>query len=98
LLPALAQIGAADAGGELGPKGDRFAAAILERIHLLGDDVGGLTDGPGEDRGLLDRRHLDPSEAVEPAHLVERGDHRGEAVGVFVKQALRAPNGLNRRH
>jgi hypothetical protein len=30
--------------------------------------------------------------------MIERGDDRGEAVGVFSEQALRAPNGLNRRH
>ena len=98
LLPALAQIGAADAGGELGPQRDRFPAAVLERVHFLRDDVGGLADRPREHRGLLDRRHLDALEPVEPAHAIERRDHRGEAVGVFSKQALRAPDGLNRRH
>ena len=75
-----------------------FAAAILERIHFLRDDVGGLADGAGEHRRMLDRRHFDPLEAVQTAHAVERRDHRGEAVGVFSKQALRAPNGLNWRH
>ena len=54
--------------------------------------------GPREHRGLLDRRHLDPLEAVQAAHAIERRDHRGEAVGVFPEQALRAPDGLNRRH
>ena len=98
LLPAFAQIGAADAGGELGPKRDRLPAAILERIHFLRDDVGGLADGAREHRRLLDRRHLDALEPVQAAHAIERRDHRGEAVGVFSKQALRAPNGLNRRH
>ena len=72
-----------------GRKGERFPAAILERVHLLGDDVGGLADRAGEDRGLLEHRHLDPLEAVEPAHAIERRDDRGEAVGVFPKQALR---------
>ena len=43
---------------------------------------------------VLDHRHLDPLEAVQPAHAVERRDHRGEAVGVFSEQALRAPDGL----
>ena len=98
LLPAFAEIGAADAGGELGPKRDQFAAAVLERIHFLGDDVGGLADRPREHGGLLDRRHLDPLEPVQPAHAIERRDHRRQAVGVFSKQALRAPDGLNRRH
>ena len=73
-------------------------AAVLERIHFLGDDVGGLADRPGEHRGMLDGRHLDALEAVQAAHLVERRDHRGEAVGVFSEQALGAPDGLNWRH
>ena len=33
-----------------------------------------------------------------PAHTVKGRNHRGEAVGVTAKQALRAPDGLNRRH
>jgi hypothetical protein len=47
---------------------------------------------------VLDCRHLDPAEAVQAAHAIECGDDRREAVGVFSKQALRAPNGLNLRH
>ena len=54
----------------------RIAAAILERVHLLGDDVGGLADRAREHRGRLEDRHLDALEAVEPAHPLERLDHR----------------------
>src|SRR5207302_469260 len=64
LLPALAQIRAANAGGELRPQRDRIPAAILERIHLLGYDVGRFADGAGEDRRLLDRGHLCALETV----------------------------------
>src|SRR5438445_3273334 len=98
LLPAFGEIGAADAGGELGAQGDRFAAAVLERIHFLGDDVGGLADRARENMRLLNRRHFDAFEAVKPTHAVERRNHRRQAVGVFVQKALRAPDGLNRRH
>src|SRR5438309_4598779 len=35
LLPAFAQIGAADAGGEFRAEGDRLSAAILEGVHFL---------------------------------------------------------------
>src|SRR6478672_5956568 len=98
LLPAFAQISAADSGGEFGPERDRFPTAILERIHLFGDDIGGFADRAGEHLRLLDRRDLDPPESEQPTHAIERGDHRGEAVGVFSEQALRAPDGLNRRH
>jgi hypothetical protein len=47
---------------------------------------------------VLDGRHLDAPEAVKTPHAIERRDHRGEAVGVFVQQALCAANGLNGRH
>src|SRR6185503_14082663 len=98
LLPAFGEIGAADAGGELGPERDRIPAAVLERVHLLGDDVGGLADRAREYLRLLDGRHLDPLEPEQPAHAIERRDHRREAVGVFAEQALRAPHGLKRHH
>ena len=76
-------IGAADAGGEFGAQGQRIAAAVREGVHLLGDDVGGLADRAGEDLGRLEHRHLDMLEGVEPAHAIERGDHRVEAVGLL---------------
>src|SRR5437764_14760529 len=34
LLPPFAEIGAAEPPGELGPKRDRYTAALFERIHL----------------------------------------------------------------
>ena len=40
----------------------------------------------GEHLGLLEHRHLDPLEAVEPAHAIERRDHLVEAIGVFAEQ------------
>ena len=98
LLPSFAQICAADSRGEFRPERDRIAAAVLERIHFLGHDVGSLADAAREHRRLLDGRHLDPPEPEQPAHAIECRDHRGKAVGIFSKQALRAPNGLNRRH
>ena len=70
LLPTFAEISAADAGGELGAKRDRFPAAILERIHLLRDDVGRFTDRPGEYGSLLDRRDFDAPEPVQAAHAI----------------------------
>src|SRR5690242_5568419 len=98
LLPTFAQISAADSGGEFGTKRNRLPAAVLERIHLLRHHVGRLADAPGEYLSLLDRRHFDALEPEQPAHAIECGDNRREAVGVFSKQALRAPDGLNRRH
>ena len=99
LLPAFAQIGAADAGGELGPQRDRIprrgprsCTFPWTRHRWSRRSVRANTCG------RLDRRHFDPLEAEQAAHAIERRDDRGEAVGVFSKQALRAPNGLNRRH
>ena len=68
------------------------AAAILEAVHLLGDDVGGLADRAGEDLGRLEHRHLDPAEAVEAADAVERLDHRLKAVGLLAPDILGAPD------
>jgi hypothetical protein len=98
LLPAFAEIRAANARRELRPKSDRLPAAILEGVHFLRDHIGRLADGAREHAGLFDGRHLDPLEAVQAAHAIERLDHLREAVGVFSEKALRAPNGLNRRH
>ena len=92
LLPAFGEIGAADAGGEFGPQRQALAAAILEAVHLLGDDVGRLADRAGEDLGRLEHRHLDPAEAVEPADAVERLHHRLETVGGFAPDILGSPD------
>ena len=77
-----------------GRKRERIAAAVLERVHLLRDDVGGLADRAGEHLGRLEHRHLDPLEAVEPAHAVEGLDHLVEAVGLLAQDVLRAPDRL----
>src|SRR3546814_1376630 len=67
-------IGARDPRGEFRAQRDRFAAAVLERIHFLRHHVGRLAQRTGEHRGRLDHRHLDPLEAVQPAHPLERLD------------------------
>ena len=69
-------------------------AAILERIHFLRHDVGGLAHRPREHRGRFEHRHFDALEAVQAAHAVERRDDRVEAVGLLAEQALHAANGL----
>jgi hypothetical protein len=57
--------GAADAGGVLGAQRDRIAAAILEGIHLLRDDVGGVAEAAGEDARVLEDRRRPFLEAIE---------------------------------
>ena len=48
---------ASDAGSRLGTQRQAVAAAILEREHLLFDDIGELADRTLEQRGLLKQRH-----------------------------------------
>ncbi len=95
LLPAVRDISAADAGGELGAQRQRFAAAVVERVHLLRHDVGRLAERAGEDAGELEHRHVDAAEAVQLAHAVERLDHRIEARDVVAIEVLRAPDPLH---
>ena len=93
LLPAVGQVGARDAGGELGPQRERFPAAVLEAVHLLRDHVGGLAERAREHLGLLEHRHLDAAEAVELAHALEGLDHVRERLGLGAEDVLRAANG-----
>ena len=52
------------AGRVLRPQRDPLAAAILERVHLLGDDVGGLAQRALEHLGELEDRRRDLAIAV----------------------------------
>ena len=94
LLPAVGQVGAGDPGGEFGPQGQRFVAAIPEAVHLFRDDVGRLADGAAEHFGLFEDRHFRAAKAVELAHALERFDHVGESLGVGAENVLGAANGL----
>ncbi len=94
LLPAVGEVGARDPGGEFGPQGERIAAAILERIHFLGDDIGGLADRAGEHLGLFEHRHLGAAEAVELADPLEGLDHEGKGFGIGAEDVLRATDRL----
>ncbi len=77
-----------------GRRVSEFAAAILERIHLLRDDIGGLADRAAEHFGLLEHRHFDPAEAVELAHPLEGLDDMRESLGLGAEDVLGAADGL----
>ena len=61
-----------DARRALGAQGDRAPAAVVERVHLLGDDVGRLAHATGVERGVLEDRQLD----VRVAGAVGLADQR----------------------
>ncbi len=64
------EIGPADRRGDLRAKRQRAAAAIVERVHLLLHDVGGLPHPAREQLGRLERRRLDPAVAGGAEDLV----------------------------
>src|SRR5436190_13217848 len=72
---AVLDVGAADRGRALGPQRERAAASVLERVHLLLDDV---RAGPGcarEEVGVLEARRLDAAVAVERAEALHLPRH-----------------------
>ena len=57
---AVLEVSAADRRGALGPQGDEVAAAVLERVRLLLDDVGDLADSADEQAGVFEDGGVDP--------------------------------------
>ena len=64
-----------------GRRVSEFAAAIIEGIHFLGDDIGCLAQAAAEHGGLFEHRHFGAAEPVELAHPLERLDDMGEGFG-----------------
>ena len=52
-------IGADHGGGILRPQRERSAVAILEGVHLLGDDIGFFADAAREKLRLFENRRAD---------------------------------------
>ena len=98
LLPAVCQVCPRDASSEFGTQSQRIAAAILERIHFLGDDISGLAKAATEHRGLLEHRHFGAAKAVELAHPLERLDDMGEGLGLGAEDVLCASDSLRGFH
>src|SRR3546814_14605972 len=73
LLPALADIGAGDAGRELRPEGRRSRAAIVEGVYLLSHEIGGFAMREGEREGGLEHRNVRRVRAEAPQHPPTRG-------------------------
>ena len=71
-MQAVLDVGAADRGGALRPQRERAASPVLERVHLLLDDVRAGPRRAGEEVRVLEPGRLDAAVAVEraePLHL-----------------------------
>jgi hypothetical protein len=53
-----------DARRAFGTQAQHFTVAVLEGVHLLFDHIGGITDGPRKDLGLLDYRYANLVETI----------------------------------
>ena len=87
---AVFQVGAADARRPLRLQRECAAAAILEGVHLLRDDVALRPGGVGEDAQLLDDRRLDAVVVEEPSDALSGVAHvapDGLVLGQYVVHA-----------
>jgi hypothetical protein len=96
LLPALGDVRAADARGEFGTQRDQVAALVLERVHLLRDDVAGLAHRAREHAGRLEDGDVDALEAIEFADVIEGLEHAGEPALLLAKDVLGAADAVGR--
>ncbi len=74
--------------GGFGTQRDGAAALVLEGVHLLGDDVGGLADSAREDLRMLEEWGVDrlvsvPREEIlsDPGQVLPRSPSCGQHVG-----------------
>src|SRR5690606_37635179 len=91
---AVGDAGAHDAGGGLGTQRERVAAAVLERVHLLLDDVGHLADGALEELGALEQRQADLAVAVLGERLARDALARLPRRRVVRQDVVHATHGL----
>ena len=85
---------AGDGGGAFRAQGDRVAALILERIHLLRHHVGGIAERALEHFGLLKNRRRDLAIAIGVAKRPCGIDHMVMLRRSVGKQIVRAANRL----
>ena len=97
LVHPVLDVGAAHRSGALGAQRQRPPSAIVERVHLLLDDVGGLPHPPREQLGRLERGRLDPLVAggsQDPPGVALQQLAASSVVGKDVERAL---GGLDHR-
>ena len=72
---------------EFGPQRHEGAALVLERVHLLVDDVGPLAHTPLEQGGFLEYRQIDPLVSIQLHDLPNRALHE-VPVGLLLRQHI----------
>eukprot|EP00611_Tribonema_gayanum_P012703 TRINITY_DN2336_c0_g1_i3.p1 TRINITY_DN2336_c0_g1~~TRINITY_DN2336_c0_g1_i3.p1 ORF type:complete len:704 (-),score=109.00 TRINITY_DN2336_c0_g1_i3:16-2127(-) len=92
---AVLDAGANHASGQLRAQRQRFAAAILEGIHLLFDDIGHFADRALEQLGALDHRQPQFAVAVSGKHLRGDGMDVLPGRGIGRQDIVHAANGLD---
>ena len=85
--------GARDAGSVFRPQGQAVAASVLERVHLLGDDVRGLAERACEHLGELEHGRRDLVVAVPCRHGAPGLHHLALAQGFLADDIAGATNG-----
>ena len=92
------EVGSADRRGPFRTERQRAPAAVIERVHLLLDDVGRLADPAREQLGGLERRRFDPSVARRLEDPRGVGFERGAACRIGGEHIERASGGLDHAH
>ena len=90
--------GARDAGGVLRAQRQALAASILERVHLLGDDVRGLAERAREHLGELEDRRRDLVVAVARRDLAPGLDHPAMTQRGLAHDVVGAAHGTKSTH
>ena len=81
----------------LGPQRERFTV-VIDRVHLLLDDVGRLPDGADEERRRLDAGRADLPEAVQAHRAREEALDAVPATDVVGQHVVHAFDGAERGH
>ena len=81
--------GADDGRSALGTEGQAAAAAVLEGVHLLVDQLGPLADAAREQLGLFEEGGANLAVAVTAADLAEGGFEPPPSPGVLRERVLR---------
>src|SRR5262249_7866336 len=94
-LEPVLDVGAHEPGGGLGTEGERVAAAVLEGVHLLLDDVRLVADAPREELRALEEREANLAIAVGFEGGSARGLHTLPAPSLRGENVPHATHGLD---